>query len=347
MSEQKPSNNYQIKYGDDWMKTAESNLNSKAQFPFFSAEDIAKLEDCFKEQTQSKSEAQKLFKGLNQNKPTLFGQTSTAMSHAVQMAGLQIQISKISQTYEGRELIKQLNLMHDTGLISTADFYSELNKAAKSSKDKPYTFNKNCDYIPQTYSEEDLFKKIKEAEKSRPNGTPVMTTDKQPKKPLPMGLTRPEKLTPHEVSKRQQDVASRLESLLASYIKPDGSSKSIDSSELLPIIVSLAEIASYVFVTQHNQIHAGGQQNKLEELQRNVRELVSNSTTTVSVLQNHSSNLTTLNTTTESLHSAMAELKKEIEQLKIEKLELKKSNDRLRADLGPRKRKIKGKPKND
>jgi prefoldin subunit 5 len=64
-------------------------------------------------------------------------------------------------------------------------------------------------------------------------------------------------------------------------------------------------------------------------------------------LQNHSSNLTTLNTTTESLHSAMAELKKEIEQLKIEKLELKKSNDRLRADLGPRKRKIKGKPNND
>lgn len=174
-----------------------------------------------------------------------------------------------------------------------------------------------------------------------------MTENKQSPKPLPKGLTRPAELTAHEVSNRQQDVAWRLESLLAHATNPDGSSKNIASSELLPIIVQLAEIASYVFVTQHNQIHAGGQQNKLEELNQNVRELVSNSTTTVSVLQNHASNLTVLNTTTESLHGAMAELKKEIEQLKIEKLELKKSNDRLRADLGPRKRKIKGKPKND
>lgn len=276
----------------------------------------------------------------------MFGQTSAAMSNAVQLAKLQEKVIKISKTYEGRELVKYLNLMYEDGLISAADFYSELTKAMQSSKDKPYKFNKNYDYLPETYSEE-LFRKLKEAEKSRPNGTPVMSTNNQPQKPLPMGLTRPEKLTPHEVSKRQQDVVSRLESLLASYIKPDGSSKSIDSSELLPIIVSLAEIASYVFVTQHNHIHAGGQQHKLDELKHNVRELVNNSTSTVSVLQNHASNLTTLNTTTESLHSTMAELKKEIEQLKIEKLELKKSNDRLRADLGPRKRKIKGKPKND
>jgi hypothetical protein len=209
MSEQKPSNNYQDEYFD-WLNIAESRRNNKAQFPFFSDEELAKLEDCFKEQTQSKSEVQQFLNELNQNKPTLFGQTSTAMSNAVQMVKLQELVAKVSKTYEGRELVKYLNLMYEDGLISASDFYLELTKAMQSSKDKPYKFNKNYDYIPQTYSEEDLFKKIKEAEKSRPNGTPVMTTDKQPKKPLPMGLTRPDKLTPHEVSKRQQDVAVDL-----------------------------------------------------------------------------------------------------------------------------------------
>lgn len=164
-------NEFYYHYSGDWLAEGQKvfpPLNNQTPPSLAIPEEkLLKLSQSLKEKPEkAKSEVPKFLKLLGKDKASKFGWTSDSMSNAVQMVKLQEQAVRVSQTYEGKELVKHLNLMYEDGLISAADFCSELTKAMQSSKDKPYKFNKNYDCTPQTYSKEDLFQKLKEAEKS-------------------------------------------------------------------------------------------------------------------------------------------------------------------------------------